>query len=65
MDSMKKLLKIILIALAAFLVLSIGIYILLEVFNTSGYSKEELRVICNSDKFYELGLTLMQCATVW
>ena len=62
---MKLFLKVLLIALASFLVLCIGGYFLIESFNTSGYTKEQLRVFCNSDKFYELGLTMLQCATVW
>jgi hypothetical protein len=61
-----KILKVILIALATLIVLGIGLAILFVPPNTSGYTKEELRIICNDGRnLDELGVTWGDCMSVW
>ena len=62
---MNEITKIILIALGSFLALCILIYILLESFNNSGYTDEQLRIYCNNGQMEEKGLNLLSCATIW
>ena len=63
---LKKVLKVILIVLVIFIVLGIVRDIFWEIFFPTGYTDEELRILCNSNDYYELGKDAMfVCMRVW
>ena len=66
---LKKFLKVILIVIffgPFFLVVAYALVILLEIYPDSGYTEEQLRILCNGTKNYtEFGLDTWDCMTVW
>jgi ascorbate-specific PTS system EIIC-type component UlaA len=61
----EEILTAILIALVIFIVLGIVLAIFLEITDVSGYTNEELRILCNSHDYREFGLDLFHCMKVW